>query len=80
MESTTAKAMFSRFSPRPMRLMTSDSAKTVHMELMLVPPPWAAIPHSSSGRTARVFAMISRKRPVPAEHLSFMRKSLTAPS
>ena len=60
--------------------MTSDSANTVHIELMEVLLPEAASSQSSAGRRESVFAMISRKRPVPAEHLSFMTKSLTAPS
>ena len=46
---------------------------------MDAPPPRAASAHSSSGRMPSRFAMISRKRPVPAEHLSFIRKSCTAP-
>ena len=50
-----------------------------HMELMDTPPPCAASSHSASSRSPRVFAMTSRKRPVPAEHLSFIRKSLTRP-
>ena len=80
MDSTTANAMFSFFSPCPIRLMTSDSAKTVHIELIAVPPPRRASSQISSGRRAIVFAMTSKKRPVPAEHLSFITKSFTRPS
>ena len=59
--------------------MTSDSAKTVQSELIFVLLPDRAIRHSSSGRTESVLAMTSRKRPVPAEHLSFITNSDTAP-
>ena len=57
MEFITANAMFSRFSPRPIRLVTSDSAKTVHIELIEVPEPFLAISHRSSGLTDKVLAM-----------------------
>ena len=78
-ESITAKAMFSLDSPRPIKLITSDSANTVHMELIEVPLPFEASSHRSCGVRDNVFAMTSRNRPVPAEHLSFMRKSVTIP-
>ena len=52
----------------------------MNMELMDTPPPCRARSHMSSGRRPRVLAMTSRKRPVPAEHLSFIMKSFTSPS
>ena len=65
--------------PCPIRHITSDSAKTVHMELIFTFFPFRASSQRASGLTAMVFAMTSRKRPVPAEHLSFMAKSFTIP-
>ena len=55
-------------------------AKTVHIELIVTPPPFSARLQSSSGLSPIELAITSRKRPVPAEHLSFMIKSLTIPS
>lgn len=52
--------------------MTSDSANTVHMLEMTVGCPAAAKRASSAWLTPNRSAMISKKRPVPAEHLSFM--------
>ena len=64
-----------------MRDTTSDSAKTVHMLEMVSScsqdRPMAAI---SSISSSRVRAISSRKRPVPAAHLSFMTKLVTFPS
>ena len=64
-----------------MREMTSDSAKTVHM-LEMVRSCFHSSPRRLiSGRSSsRVRAIISRNRPVPAAHLSFMMKPLTAPA
>lgn len=60
--------------------MTSDSAKTVHMldmvsSLSHVRPRRLISAMSSSS----VRAIISRKRPVPAAHLSFIMKPVTWP-
>ena len=71
--------MFSRGSPFPTRLMTSDSANTVHMLEISVGRPARAMAAISSWVTPRRSAMISRKRPVPAEHLSFMTNFMTLP-
>ena len=71
--------MSSRFSPAPMWLMTSLSAKTVHMLEILVGSPARASAESSSWETPRRSAMTSRKRPVPAAHLSFMANFATRP-
>ena len=46
---------------------------------MTVGSPRRAICASSSCETPSLSAMTSRKRPVPAEHLSFMTKRFTAP-
>ena len=78
-ESTTPAAISSRRSPAPMWLMTSLSAKTVHMELMARGSPFSAMSNSSAMSTPRRFAMISRNFPVPAEHLSFIRKEEAIP-
>ena len=78
--SITPRAMFSRGSPRPIRLMTSLSANTVHMLLILVGSPERARSAICCWEMPRRSAMISKKRPVPAAHLSFMRKSVTLPS
>ena len=59
---------------------TSDSAKTVHMleitTFSFHSSPFVLI---SSNESPSVLAIISRKRPVPAAHLSFIRKFFTAP-
>ena len=59
--------------------MTSDSANTVHRELIGRTVPLSAISNSSCRVTPRRFAIISRNLPVPAEHLSFIWKSCTMP-
>ena len=60
---------------------TSDSANTVHMLEMVTSwchcSPWR---DSSSIGICSVRAMASRKRPVPAAHLSFITKFCTVPS
>ena len=71
--------MSSRGVPLPMRLMTSDSANTVHMDEMDVGAPARARRASSSWLTPRRFAMTSRNFPVPAEHLSFIANLTTLP-
>ena len=71
--------MFSRGSPLPTKEMTSDSANTVHMLEMTVGCPAAAKRASSAWLTPNRSAMISKKRPVPAEHLSFMTNLRTLP-
>ena len=63
----------------PISPITSDSANTVHMELIVVSEPRRASSNISFGRRERVLAITSRKRPVPAAHLSFMIKSFTKP-
>ena len=78
-DSITAYAMSSRGVPLPMRLMTSDSANTVHMDEMDVGAPIRARRASSSWLTPRRFAMTSRNFPVPAEHLSFIANLTTLP-
>ena len=62
-----------------MRLMTSDSANTVHMLEIVVGRPWRARFESSSWVRPRRFAMTSMNLPVPAEHLSFMLNLTTLP-
>ena len=62
-----------------MRLMTSDSANTVHMELMVMGFPRDARSESSSMVSPRRLVMTSRNFPVPAEHLSFMMNFMTRP-
>ena len=77
----TPQAISSGAAPEAMRDTTSDSAKTVQVEL------------TESDRVARrerspirsrsissVLAITSRNLPVPAAHLSFMAKSATFPS
>ena len=58
--------------------MTSDSAKTVHILEMFISVVdfWERGPISLMS-TSSTLAMTSRKRPVPAAHLSFMQKSTT---
>ncbi len=77
--SITPRAIFSRGSPRPIRLMTSLSANTVHMLLILVGSPERARSAICCWEMPRRSAMISKKRPVPAAHLSFMA-NLATPS
>ena len=76
-ESTTPAAISSRFAPFPIKLITSDSAKTVHKELIFTVSPFFAISNNSSIVTPSLFAITSINFPVPAEHLSFIIKSLT---
>lgn len=60
--------------------MTSDSANTVHMLVIA----WGSIPSvmlsSCSTLAPSVREITSRKRPVPAAHLSFIRKSVRLPA
>ena len=59
---------------------TSDSAKTVHMlEITMFSFHSSPMVLISSSESPSVLAIISRKRPVPAAHLSFIRKFFTAP-
>ncbi len=74
-------ATISRVSlPSAISETTSLSANTVHMLLSV---RFSRAPRSNSPSSAistcRARAMASRKRPVPAAHLSFMAKSLTPP-
>ena len=60
--------------------MTSDSANTVQVELMLmVPSAFASRSLRSATPTSSILAITSRKRPVPAAHLSFIRKFSSLP-
>ena len=70
----------SRFSPEANWEMTSDSEKTVQVEEIF--EGLAALKYSpSSWATSswRILAMTSRKRPVPAAHLSFIWKLVMIP-
>ena len=58
-DSMMPQQMSSRGVPCPMRLMTSDSANTVHMLEMVVGRPWRARFESSSWVRPRRFAMTS---------------------
>ena len=66
-------------APLASRPMTSDSAKTVHMLLMGWSSVSSGMLQKSASLQPRWTAMFWRKRPVPAAHLSFMRKSSTLP-
>ena len=67
--------------PSPTRVMTSLSAKTVHCAVMGMTFLAVRLRFENSGRLiSKALAMASKKRPVPAEHLSFMAKFLTVPS
>jgi hypothetical protein len=60
--------------------MTSDSANTVHMLLMLAGLRDArARPPNASVDTSNAFAVNSKNLPVPAAHLSFIKKFTTFP-
>ena len=73
-----AMSVFSRLLA--IREMTSDSANTEHMLVISISSfDCRAMGPSSSTSTSRERAIISRKRPVPAAHLSFMTKSATSP-
>ena len=66
-------------TPRARSPTTSDSANTVHM----LETAWGSISGSalkSSSVQPSITAMFCRKRPVPAAHLSFIRKLTTFPS
>ena len=73
--------MLSRGSPRCSSPMTSLSANTVHIELTVAASfeARAASPSSSISQPSAL-AITSRKRPVPAAHLSFISKSSTRPA
>ena len=61
--------------------MTSDSAKTVHCAVMGMTFFAVRLSLENSGRlSSKERAIASKKRPVPAAHLSFMAKFLTVPS
>ena len=61
--------------------MTSDSAKTVHWAVIGMTFFAVRDRFENSGRLiSKERAMASKKRPVPAEHLSFIAKLLTVPS
>ena len=76
----TPAAMSGFSSLLAMSEMTSDSAKTEHMlaisRCFLLS---SAAGPSSSRLISSERAIISRKRPVPAAHLSFIAKSVTSP-
>lgn len=76
----TPARMASGAIPAERRLITSDSAKTVHMLLMACGATPAVMLSSCSTLAPVVREMTSRKRPVPAAHLSFIRKSVRLPS
>ena len=61
--------------------MTSDSANTVQRLLMgtTSSPCWASWEREAMGQSS-TRAITSKKRPVPAAHLSFMTKFSTLPS
>ena len=60
--------------------ITSDSANTEHiLVISMSSVDCKAIVPSSLISTSNVLAIISRKRPVPAAHLSFITKSMTSP-
>ncbi len=62
------------------RLITSLSANTVHMlDISTGSAPSESAP-SAPTSVSRAPAITSRKRPVPAAHLSFMEKSTTPPA
>ena len=61
--------------------MTSLSAKTVHCAVMGMTFFAVRLRFEKSGRlSSNAFAIASKKRPVPAEHLSFIAKFFTVPS
>jgi len=67
--------------PSPTRVMTSDSAKTVHCAVMGMTFFAVRLSLENSGRlSSKERAIASKKRPVPAAHLSFIAKFLTVPS
>ena len=60
--------------------MISDSANTVQVEVIRTASGAdRAVGPKSSSDTPRRAAVCSRKRPVPAAHLSFIAKSMGAP-
>src|SRR5208282_130264 len=69
-----------RSTPWLIRLITSDSAKTVHIALIRCGSWPSACFARLSTWTPRACPIVERKRPVPAAHLSFMTKSSTWPS
>ncbi len=67
--------------PSPTRVMTSDSAKTVHCAVIgMMFFAWRLSFEKSDRDISKLLAMASKKRPVPAAHLSFIAKFLTVPS
>jgi hypothetical protein len=76
----TPSRMSSIFLPLPNHDSTSDSAKTVHVVLILTGlSPFKAVGPSSASGISRALEAAPRKRPVPAAHLSFMQKSTISP-
>ena len=74
-------AMSSIGLPSPTREMTSLSAKTVHWEVIgMMFLAFRGRAQKSSRSISKLLAMASKKRPVPAEHLSFIAKFMTVPS
>ena len=74
------EAMSSFKAPFDIRDMTSDSANTLQVEFILT--LFIELFASSSNQAisvSSVFDMISRNLPVPAAHLSFIKKSMTSP-
>ncbi len=67
--------------PSPTREITSDSANTVHCEVMGITFFAASESLENSGSSiSKARAIASKKRPVPAAQRSFMAKFSTVPS
>ncbi|SWC22768.1 Uncharacterised protein [Klebsiella pneumoniae] len=67
-------------TPAERRLIASDSANTVHILVMACGVTFSVMLSSCSTLVPSVREITSRKRPVPAAHLSFIRKSHRLPS
>ena len=80
MERKTPAAISAGGVPRASRPMISVSANTAHMLEMAAGFPRPAASPSSASSMPRMPERTCRKRPVPAAHLSFIRKSCTEPS
>jgi len=80
MDRCTPMSTSSVFRPRASQPRISDSAKTVQVVVIVTGflDVSASVPRSPSGISSACEAA-PRKRPVPAEHLSFMQKSSTCP-
>ena len=79
MELIIPLAISSLSLPAPIRLITSDSANTVHMLDIVISSPFSASFAKSSMDTPRVLDISSINLPVPAAHLSFIVKFVTLP-